>query len=381
MRPSEMAGFPCDGEPAPEESEAMQSDDAISHGRPWSPNSARCQSREPARRTAARAWVTVETVSIGPIDEQHGDLPLLATAAFRLADPFEPHIACTPMHNDATICCASVAAEAVGAKPVDLDVAKEALRRSAAELAHAVRLQSMGELSASITHEIRQPLHAIATFASACQRALDSGSAPSVSDLNRWTGQISKQARRVSAVVARLRALFRPGAECVTAPFDFNELVRETVEMLRAEIRRRGVRLELELGDDISRVNGDELQIFQIIVNLVRNAIDAMAETPPGSRWLRLTSEVLDGRWVQLTVKDAGPGISEESAARIFEPLYSTKPKGMDMGLAISRSIAQAHHGQLIALSQPQQGATFCLRLPLEQADAHEAVLACVHRG
>lgn len=240
-----------------------------------------------------------------------------------------------------------------------------------AELAHAARLKSMGEFMAGITHEINQPLHAIATFASACQKALEAESI-SAADLLHWTRQISKQTRRVEAIIERLGRFCRRNVSQATSSLDLNELIHETLDMLASEIRRQKIRLHLNLASRMPRVDGDEVQIAQLLLNLMRNAIDAMAEVPPARRQLRLGTAVA-APWIEVSVEDSGMGFVQELAEQIFEPFHTTKPNGMGMGLAICRSIAEAHRGRLLASSSQGQGATFCLQLPLTtQSDIHE---------
>lgn len=246
------------------------------------------------------------------------------------------------------------------------------LQRRDAELAHTARLRTMGEFMAGITHEIHQPLHAIATFASACQKALESDAPPVLADLTHWTQQISKQTRRVEAIIQRLGKFFRRNAPLATAPIDLNDLIHETLEMLASEVRRQKIRLHLGLSDQVPHIEGDEVQIAQLIINLMRNAIDAMAEIPPARRQLRIRTAVTAQSWVEVSVEDSGLGFAEECAEQIFEPFYTTKPNGMGMGLAICRSIAEAHRGRLLASSSAGQGATFCLQLPWrKQSDVH----------
>lgn len=241
------------------------------------------------------------------------------------------------------------------------------LKRRDAELAHAARLNTMGEFMAGITHEIHQPLHAIATFASACQKCLESEASLNLAELTHWTSQISRQAHRIAAIIGRLGRFFRRSGEPVTAPFDLNVLIREMMEMLGAEFRRQRIRLELDLGQDIPQIEGDDVQIAQIVVNLVRNAIDSMADVPAPMRRLGLRTTFVEPDSIELAVQDAGPGFSPDRIEPLFEPFYTTKPNGMGMGLAICRSIAEAHHGELTAASLPGQGATFRLQLPIKQ--------------
>lgn len=245
------------------------------------------------------------------------------------------------------------------------------LQRCDAELAHAARLKSMSELMAGITHEIHQPLHAIATFASACQRALESESIPA-SDLMHWTQQISKQTRRVEAIIDRLGKCCRRNVPLATSAIDLNELIHETLDMLASEILRQRIRLHLNLSPTIPNIDGDEVQIAQLLINLMRNAIDALAEVPPARRQLRLRTALAEP-WLEVAVEDTGAGFAEELAERVFEPFHTTKPNGMGMGLAICRSIAEVHCGRLLASSLQGQGTTFCLQLPLTtQSDIHE---------
>ena len=259
---------------------------------------------------------------------------------------------------------------------------EEELQRRDAELAHAARLNTLGEFMTGITHEIRQPLHAISTFASACQKALQADSPLMPADLMHWTAQISKQANRVAAIIHRLGRLARRNTDVKETQFSLNDLVQETLEMLASEIRRQKIRLEVRLSDVVPRVVGDDVQIAQVIVNLVRNAMDAMAETPASRRRLSIRTAVIDRNCVELAIEDAGVGFSEDRAEKIFEPFYTTKANGMGIGLAICRSIAQAHRGYLFGSSSPGNGATFCLQLPLKpQSDSDDGVAHRIYRG
>lgn len=250
-----------------------------------------------------------------------------------------------------------------------------------AELAHAARLKSLGEFMAGITHEIHQPLHAIATFASACQKALESDVPGAGPDLMHWTQQISKQTRRVQAIIDRLGKFCRRDVPAAAAPIDLNELIHETLDMLASEIRRHRIRLHLELIAASPRIAGDDVQLAQLLINLMRNAIDAMSDIPPSRRQLRLRTAVT-GPWIEVSVEDTGVGFAEERAEQIFEPFHTTKSSGMGMGLAICRSIAEAHRGRLLASSIQGQGATFCLQLPLTtQSDVHEDAAHGVRGG
>ncbi len=238
----------------------------------------------------------------------------------------------------------------------------EQLRRHQEELAHAGRLSTMGELVASIAHEINQPLYAIANYAGACQNALARSPEASPERVARWTKEIANQARRAGAIIARLGDFVRK-APPHRSTLNVNNLVIDSLDLLRFEARRHQTRVGIELASPAPLVLADRVQIQQVIVNLIRNAFDALEYVDPLKRRVAIAIEAHDGR-VVTHVEDGGKGLTADEHAMLFEPFFTTKERGMGMGLAISRSIIDSHGGRLWATRNQVAGATFHFELP-----------------
>ena len=238
--------------------------------------------------------------------------------------------------------------------------AEGALQRSQAELARVSRLTTMGELTTSIAHEINQPLAAIVASGNACRRWLEGQNLTRAKDSME---RVIADADRASEVIKRVRSLASH-----TAPERFelniNLVVKEVLAITRGELQTRQVSLQLDLNDDIPLVSGDKVQLQQVVLNLVMNAIDAMATVTDRRRVLSIRSQHCDGGGALVTVQDCGPGIEPENAERIFQPFFTTKPGGMGMGLSISRSILDAHGGRLWASPALPCGSAFHFSLP-----------------
>lgn len=240
--------------------------------------------------------------------------------------------------------------------------ALEAQRAMEAELASALRLASMGELAGSIIHEVNQPLAAISASAEACRRWMISGPGGierALASLER----VVEEGRRAAAIMSGLKSLIH-NVPTGPTPFDFDAATREVCALLRAELAREDVLLEALLEPNLPFVAGDRVQIQQIMVNLARNAIEAMRDC--GRRKVLSVRTARRDQFVQLTVTDTGPGIAAEEPERLFAPLYTTKAGGMGLGLSISRRIAIAHSGSLEAEAGKDGGAAFHLLLPAE---------------
>ena len=220
--------------------------------------------------------------------------------------------------------------------------------------AHAARLATAGELSASIAHEIAQPLAAILSNAEAGERLIESGKA-TVEELRGILAAIRQDDERASAIIQRLRDLLRR-APLELGPLDLNAVVMQVLALVGSHAVARGVQLESSLDASLPRVRGDAVQLQQVILNLVMNGIDAAAAAQPRRRSVRVESRRRDDDSAEITVHDSGGGIDPELLQRIFEPFFSTKADGMGLGLSISRSIVSAHGGSLSAQSSP--GAT-----------------------
>jgi PAS domain S-box-containing protein len=240
--------------------------------------------------------------------------------------------------------------------------AEEALQEAQDKLAHVTRTQAMGELAAAIAHEVNQPLTAIVTNANFSLRQLKISN-PNLDELRAAIIEIVNDGTRASAVISRLRGLLLKGTSRRTE-VEINEIIQEVITLLRNELTRNRVYLRTELAPNLPRVQGDPVQLQQVLINLILNAIEAMRLSKEQPRKLVIRSaKNSDGVLVQ--VQDSGPGIEPERATRIFEPFFTTKTEGIGMGLAISRSIIESHGGQLSLLSA-FQGALFQFILPID---------------
>jgi PAS domain S-box-containing protein len=224
------------------------------------------------------------------------------------------------------------------------------------ELSRLSRTTSMGELAASIAHELNQPLTAVVTHAYACREWLHS-TPPNTEKATATAEKIVQESTRASAVVARVRAMFRKDAH-FREPTDLNRLIQELIPLVRDEAVRRNVSIRVELALDLPSVEADPVQMQQVLLNLVMNGMDAMQETA-GPRELIIRSERRGAEEVLIAVEDRGVGLTAEIAARMFQPFFSTKPEGTGMGLAICRSIIEAHDGHIWAVEPEQGGAIF----------------------
>ena len=232
------------------------------------------------------------------------------------------------------------------------------------ELAHAGRVAIAGELATSLAHEVNQPLAAIVTNAQAGQRYL-ARDGFSRADLDEILGDIAQQGRRASEVIRRLREFLRKH-ESLRVHLDVNQVVRDTLPLLRREIEEHGVRTTLELEENLPGVLADAVQLQQVVVNLVKNSCEALTRHPQ-PRLIEIRTSSYDGR-VRMDVCDNGPGLAPQVAARLFQPYVTTKADGMGLGLAICRSIVEAHGGRLAAEPRAQGGMCFQLDLPIDSA-------------
>jgi two-component system sensor kinase FixL len=231
-------------------------------------------------------------------------------------------------------------------------------------LANVSRMATIGEMAAGVAHELNQPLTAIANYAHACERLL---ARPEFdpADLREALRQITAQTVRAAAILRRLRALAR-NQRAEHAPVNINALVTELQELLQTDAVVHDVLLTLELAPDLPEVLADPGQIQQIILNLVRNSLDALAACNAGDRRIVIRTAVAVDREVQLSVSDNGPGVSAEAMKRIFDPFFSTKENGTGLGLAISHTIARAHGGSVGYRPNVPKGACFYVLLPAQ---------------
>jgi PAS domain S-box-containing protein len=232
-----------------------------------------------------------------------------------------------------------------------------------AELAHLARVSLVGELSAALAHELNQPLAAIMANARAGQRLM-TRQPPDVPEVRSILEDVTDDARRAGQVISRLHALLKRG-ELQLNPVDLNEVVSEVLELVHSELIQREVVVETRLAGALPRVPGDRVQLQQVLINLLLNACDAMSAEPRERRRVLITTVGNNGA-VVLSVADQGVGIPDGKLEQVFEPLYTSKPHGLGLGLSICRTIVTAHGGRLWAAHNPDHGATFHLLLGQE---------------
>lgn len=256
--------------------------------------------------------------------------------------------------------------QSVGRDVTALKTAADLLRQKEAHLTHLARLATMGEMVAGIAHEIGQPLHAAKTFADAARRHLESGRPGGAATAVDCMQEISDAVVRTVAIIRRLREFCRSrpaNREAVS----LQEVALEAVDLMSYEMRRVGAALRLELPETKAIVEGDRIQLVQVCVNLLKNACEAMEQTPTQQRRLEVRVAAVDRR-ATLVVKDSGCGLAHADPQRMFEAFYSTKPEGMGMGLSLSKSIAEAHGAKLwFEASENQPGMAFHLALAVRE--------------
>jgi C4-dicarboxylate-specific signal transduction histidine kinase len=261
----------------------------------------------------------------------------------------------------------------VGAVIVNEDVtervrAEEALGQAQEELANVGRRTMIGELTASIAHEINQPLAGVVTNANACQQWL-AGKKPNIAEARKAIGRIARDGRRAGDVIARVRSLLQKG-EPVRALLHINQVVRTTASLVQSELRQKKVTLRLDLAPELPRLSADRVQLEQVIMNLLLNAVDALAEVTKRARVLRIRTVGPKRGVVRVEIRDTGVGVDSEQAKHLFEAFFTTKPNGVGLGLAISRSIVEAHGGRLWATPNHGPGMTFQFTLPVQNRGA-----------
>lgn len=237
---------------------------------------------------------------------------------------------------------------------------EEQARLRLEDAAHTARLLELGEMCSSLVHEVNQPLTAIASFAEGCLRTIRRGGAePGL--IEDTLGRVAEQGALAAKIVSRLRGLVRKG-ESRRETFDLGPVIEETLQLVDHERRRRGVRVAVYCEPELPPVRADRVQIEQILLNLMRNAFDAVEDAELRQVWMRVRRAGADR--VRLVVEDSGRGLAPDMCERVFETFYSTKPNGLGVGLAISRSLAESHGGRLWAESVDDGGARFALDLP-----------------
>src|SRR6266478_1987392 len=243
--------------------------------------------------------------------------------------------------------------------------AEEALHQAREELAHATRVTTLGELAASIAHEINQPLAAIIADANACLHWLEADR-PDLDSVREALAAVVKDGERAGEVITRIRALLSRSS-IAHRPCALAGVIRDVLLLVGPELGRHGTVLQTSLATDLPPIMGDRVQLQQVLLNLLMNAAEAVRDVPPERRRLIMRSTLEqrdDGSWAVVAVEDAGVGFREEQAAHLFEAFYTTKPGGLGMGLSISRSIMDGHRGRLWATANPGHGATFHFALP-----------------
>jgi signal transduction histidine kinase len=239
---------------------------------------------------------------------------------------------------------------------------EQALGKATSELGKVARITSLGVLTASIAHEINQPLLGIITNASTCLRML-SAEFPNLEGARETARRTIRDGNRASDVITRLRTLYSK-KDLQPESMDLNEAAREVTSLSLGELQRNRVILRYELTQDLPPVIGDRIQLQQVILNLIRNASDAMSTVDDRSRELVIRTEPDGGTCVRLSVTDSGVGFPTQGTDKLFEAFFTTKSDGMGIGLSISRSIIEAHHGRLWATANDGPGATFSFAIP-----------------
>jgi two-component system, LuxR family, sensor kinase FixL len=248
--------------------------------------------------------------------------------------------------------------------------AQEALQKVQTELAHATRVMTLGELTASIAHEVNQPLAAIVTNGNACLRWLG-GAHPNFVEARQAVERIIKDSYRASEVIQRVRNLVKK-APPRNDSIDLNEVIIEVLALAQNEARYNHVLLKQELANDLPPVLGDRVQLQQVVLNLIMNGLEAIAKSREGERELVVSSDQDESHNLFVAVRDTGPGIDPANTERLFDAFFTTKPDGMGMGLAISRTIIESHGGRLWATSNSPKGAVFQFQLPPAAEKRHE---------
>jgi signal transduction histidine kinase len=239
--------------------------------------------------------------------------------------------------------------------------AGETLRETQASLAHVTRVMTMGELAASIAHEVNQPLAGVVINGNACLRWL-AGESPNLAEAREAAQRIIRDGTRASEIISRIRALAKK-TSTLTERVDLREAIREVLTLCQGEARKHEVGLRARLPGDLPPVRGDRVLIQQVVLNLVMNGIEAMSGAQDHSRELMIQAQG-EADEVRVTVRDSGIGLDPQTVARVFDALYTTKPGGLGMGLSISRTIVENHGGRLSVVAQDGPGATFEFTLP-----------------
>jgi C4-dicarboxylate-specific signal transduction histidine kinase len=250
------------------------------------------------------------------------------------------------------------------AEIAEREAAQEGLSRAQAEIARIARITTMGELTASIAHELNQPLGSIVMSGDACLRWL-AAKPPNLDEAGQAVEAIIRDGTRASSVLVRIRGLLRRG-ERVRERLDVNDVIREVISLLDSELRRNGASLRMELPGKLPPVVVDRVLLQQVILNLIMNSVEAMRAVGNRARILRIQTQKQNSDSIVVLVQDSGLGIDPEHLSRMFEAFYTTKAQGIGMGLTISRSIIETHGGRLWVVANDGPGSTFCFTLPID---------------
>jgi C4-dicarboxylate-specific signal transduction histidine kinase len=240
--------------------------------------------------------------------------------------------------------------------------AAEALRKTQMQLAHANRVAMMGQLTASIAHEVNQPITAAVTNAEAALNFLDHAP-PDLDEVRQALGSIVRAGRRAGAVALRIRNLSKKGTPR-DERVDINAAIREVIELTRGEAIKSDILVQTELVKRLTLVQGDRVELQQVVLNLILNALEAMSGSSEGSQELLITTGETDSGDVLVSIRDSGPGLAPAATEHLFKAFHTTKPSGLGLGLSICRSIVEAHGGQLWASANSPRGAVFQFTLP-----------------
>jgi signal transduction histidine kinase len=304
----------------------------------------------------------VSVIAVGSLDYYF--TPPLFT--FQISDPFDG-IAIVLFLTTSAVITGLVSRARIRTDQLVLEAnlrAEEALRQAQAELAHANRVMLVGEMTASIAHEINQPLTGVVSNAGTCLRYL-AAQTPNLEEARQYLGLIARDGKRAAEVIRRIRALVK-NVPARRDRVDMNEAIREVIALTQNELQRNSVKLRTHLSSGLPLVPADRIQLQQVILNLIVNAIEAMNEVGDGPRELAVGSGRGESNDVFVEVRDSGPGVDPANLERLFKSFFTTKSEGMGMGLSISRSIIEGYGGRLSATPNNPHGVVFRFTLPTE---------------
>ena len=239
------------------------------------------------------------------------------------------------------------------------------------ELAHSSRVTTMGQLASGLAHELGQPLGAILRNAEAAEMLMEQ-EPPDLAEIRAILTDIRQDDQRAAGVINRMRALLKR-RNVERARLSSWELLHEVEALVRASAHQRKVQLTLDVSPSLPEICGDRVQLQQVLLNLLLNGMDAMSQEPSGNRRLLVQARQAEGQMIEISVRDSGPGIPAQSLVQVFEPFFTTKPHGMGMGLAVSKTIVEAHKGRIWAENAAEGGARFCFTVPMAEGEGRGA--------